>query len=81
MKTKIHEYVYSEHENYITGKELLEMSGAKIWAETESETIYTMDDAMYIIERKMQNENKDNEKKRLLTNMAILSKFGTLTYM
>ena len=31
MKTKIHEYVYSEHENYIAGKELLEMSGAKIW--------------------------------------------------
>ena len=50
MKTKIHEYVYSEHENYITGKELLEMSGAKIWAQTQSETIYTMDDAMYIIE-------------------------------
>lgn len=50
MKAKIYEYVYSEHENYITGKELLEMSGAKIWAETESETIYTMDDTMYIIE-------------------------------
>ena len=50
METKIHEYVYSEHENYITGKELLEMSGAKIWAETESETIYTIDDAIYIIE-------------------------------
>ena len=50
MKTKIYEYVYSERENYITGKELLEMSGAKIWAETESETIYAMDDAMYIIE-------------------------------
>ena len=50
MKAKIYEYVYSEHENYITGKELLEMSGAKIWAETESETIYTMDYAMYIIE-------------------------------
>ena len=50
METKIHEYVCSEHENYITGKELLEMSGAKIWAETESETIYTMDDVMYIIE-------------------------------
>ena len=50
METKIYEYAYSEHENYITGKELLEMSGAKIWAETESETIYTMDDVMYIIE-------------------------------
>lgn len=50
MKSKIYEYTYSEHENYITGKELLEMSGAKIWAETESETVYTMDDAMYIIE-------------------------------
>ena len=50
MKSKIHEYTYSEHENYITGKELLEMSGGKIWAETESETIYTMDDSMYIIE-------------------------------
>ena len=50
METKIHEYVYSEHENYIMGKELLEMSGAIIWAETESETIYTMDDAIYIIE-------------------------------
>ena len=50
METKIREYVYSERENYITGKELLEISGAKIWAETESETIYTIDDAMYIIE-------------------------------
>lgn len=50
MKTKIKEYVYSEYENYITGKELLEISGAKIWAETESETIYTMDDVVYIIE-------------------------------
>lgn len=50
MKTKIKEYVYSERENYITGKELLEMSGAKIWAETESETIYTMDEVVYIIE-------------------------------
>ena len=50
MKSKIYEYAYSEHENYITGKELLEISGAKIWAETESETIYAMDDAMYIIE-------------------------------
>ena len=50
MKTKIYQYTYSERENYITGKELLEMSGAKIWAETESETIYTMDDAIYIIE-------------------------------
>ena len=50
MKRKIHEYIYSEPENYITGKELLEISGAKIWAETESETIYTMDDAIYIIE-------------------------------
>lgn len=50
MKTKIHEYVYSEHENYITGKELLEISGAKIWAETESETIYIMGEAVYIIE-------------------------------
>lgn len=49
METKIQEYVYSEHDNYITGKELLEISGAKIWAETESETIYTMDDAIYII--------------------------------
>lgn len=52
MRTKIYEYVYSERENYITGKELLEMSGAKIWAETESETIYTIDDAVYIIERR-----------------------------
>ena len=50
METKIYEYAYSERQNYITGKELLEMSGAKIWTETESETIYTMDDAMYIIE-------------------------------
>ena len=50
METKIYEYVYSEHENYITGKDLLEMYGAKIWAETESETIYTIDDAIYIIE-------------------------------
>ena len=50
MKEKIHEYVYSEHENYMTGKELLEISGAKMWVETESETIYIMDDAMYIIE-------------------------------
>ena len=50
MKTKIHEYIYSERENYITGKELLEISGAKILAETESETIYTTDDAIYIIE-------------------------------
>ena len=50
MKTKIYQYTYSEHGNYITGKELLEISGAKIWAETESETIYTMDDAIYIIE-------------------------------
>ena len=50
MGTKIYEYAYSERENYITGKELLEMSGAKIWAETQSETIYTMNDAMYIIE-------------------------------
>ena len=50
METKIHEYIYSEHGNYITGKELLEMSGAKIWVETESETIYTMDDEIYIIE-------------------------------
>ena len=49
MKTKIHEYVYSENEKYITGKELLEISGPKIWAETESETIYTMDDAVYIV--------------------------------
>ena len=49
MGTKIHQYAYSERENYITGKELLEMSGAKIWEETESETIYTMDDAIYII--------------------------------
>ena len=58
MKTKIHEYVYSEPENYITGKELLEMSGAKIWAETESETIYTIDDAIYIIEwRKIKWKN------------------------
>lgn len=52
MKTKIHEYVYSEHENYMTGKELLEISGAKIWAETESETIYIMGEAVYIIERR-----------------------------
>ena len=50
MKTKIKEYVYSEHENYITGKELLEIAGAKTWAETESETIYTIDDTLYIIE-------------------------------
>ena len=50
MKTKIYQYTYSEHGNYTTGKELLEISGAKIWAETESETIYTIDDAMYIIE-------------------------------
>lgn len=50
METKIYEYAYSERENYITGKELLEMSGAEIWVETKSETIYTMDDAMYIIE-------------------------------
>ena len=50
MKTKIYQYTYSEHGNYITGKELLEISGAKIWAETESEAIYTMDDAIYIIE-------------------------------
>ena len=50
MKTKIYQYTYSEHGNYITGKELLEISGAKIWAETESETIYTIDDAIYIIE-------------------------------
>ena len=50
MESKIQEYNYSVPENYITGKELLEMSGAKIWAETESETIYTMDDAIYIIE-------------------------------
>ena len=50
MKEKIHEYTYSEPENYIIGKELLQMSGAKIWAETESETIYTMDDEMHIIE-------------------------------
>ena len=50
MKAKIHEYTYSERENYITGKELLEIAGAKIWVETESETIYTMDDAIYIIE-------------------------------
>ena len=50
MKRKIHEYIYSEPENYITGKELLEIPGAKIWAETESETIYTMDDAIYTIE-------------------------------
>ena len=49
MKTKIHEYVYSERENYLTGKELLEISGAKIWAETESETIYTMDEAVYSV--------------------------------
>ena len=56
METKIHEYVYSERENYITGKELLEISGAKIWAETESETIYAMNDAMYIIEWGKQNE-------------------------
>ena len=52
MKSKIYEYVYTEHENYITGKELLEISGAKIWAETESETIYTIDDAIYIIKRR-----------------------------
>ena len=50
MKEKIHEYVYSERENYITGKELLEISGGKIWVETESEAIYTMDDEVYIIE-------------------------------
>lgn len=50
MKAKIHQYVYSERENYITGKELLEISGAKIWAETESETIYTIDEVVYIIE-------------------------------
>ena len=50
MKSKIYEYAYSERENYITGRELLEISGAKIWAETESETIYTMDNAIYIIE-------------------------------
>ena len=50
MRTKIKEYVYSEPENYITGKELLEIAGAKIWAATESETIYTMDDTLYIIE-------------------------------
>lgn len=50
MKTQIHEYAYSEREDYITGKELLEMSGAKIWAETESETIYTLDNEIYIIE-------------------------------
>lgn len=46
---KIYEYTYSKHEYYITGKELLEISGAKIWAETKSETIYTMDNAIYII--------------------------------
>ena len=56
MKRKIHEYIYSERENYITGKELLEISGAKIWAETESETIYTMDDAIYIIEWAYKNK-------------------------
>ena len=50
MRAKIYEYAYSERQNYITGKELLEMSGAKIWVETESETIYTIDDTMYIIE-------------------------------
>ena len=50
METKIYEYAYSERQNYITGKELLEMYGAKIWAETESETIYTIDDTVYIIE-------------------------------
>ena len=50
MKSKIYEYAYSERQNYITGKELLEMSGAKIWAETKSETIYTIDDTVYIIE-------------------------------
>lgn len=58
MKTKVHEYAYSEYENYITGKELLEMSGAKIWAETESETIYTMDDAIYIIEWRKYKQSK-----------------------
>ena len=50
MKAKIHEYTFSQHENCITGKELLEISGAKIWAETESETVYTLDEAIYIIE-------------------------------
>ena len=50
MKTKIYQYTYREHEIYIIAKELLEISGAKIWAETKSETIYTMDDAIYIIE-------------------------------
>lgn len=30
MKTKINEYVYSEFENYVTGKELLEISGAEV---------------------------------------------------
>lgn len=56
MKAEIHGYVYSERQNYITGKELLEMSGAKIWAETESETIYTIDEVVYIIEWRKTNE-------------------------
>ncbi len=49
MKSKIYEYNYSERDNYTTGKELLEIAGAKIWAETESETIYTLNEAVYIV--------------------------------
>ena len=49
METKIHEYVYSKREIYLTSKNLLEIFGAKVLAETESETIYAMDDEKYII--------------------------------